>query len=407
MRVSRILFAWELGTGFGHIMPYLDVADALVRRGHRVFFASRDLNNAGSVFANVDVTFVQSPALYGKIESPRLPGHSYIDVLHNAGFSNPVHLAARLNAWRFLYESMRPDVAVFDAAPCAALAARAFDFRRITSGTGFFIPPPTSPVPALRYWADNTRLGLDKQESDMLERINETLSREGGKPIEAAHDIVDGDSRFLMNFSELDHYGERAATDYIGTFPPRSFGENYDWPQGSGPRVFAYLYPFKTIGSLFESMTRLCVRAIIYAPRLGEKMKRQYASSRLHFVDRPANVNRVLAECDAAITNGSLSSSASVLLAGKPLLTLPTTLERQIVSFRVQDLGAGLSAPQLRPLGMARKLEALLTMDRFTESAQRFAARYADQDKGWQLEQMLSRIDSVLGEPVRRATPVH
>lgn len=405
--MSRILFAWELGTGFGHIMPYLDVADALVRRGHRVFFASRDLDNAGSVFANVDVTFIQSPALYGKVGSPRLPGHSYIDVLHNAGFSNRVHLGARINAWRFLFQSVRPDVAVFDAAPCAALAARAFDCRRITSGTGFFIPPPTSPVPALRYWADNARLGLAEQESEMLEQINETLGQNGQQPIGALHDIVDGDSRFLMNFSELDHYGEREATDYIGTFPPRSFGEHYDWPVGDGPRVFAYLYPFKTIGSLFETMNRLSCRAIIYAPRLGDKMKQKYASSSLRFVERPVNVNRVLAECDAAITSGSLSSSASVLLAGKPLLALPTTLERQIVSFRVQDLGAGLSAPQLKPMGMSRKLEALLTMDRFTEAAQRFAARYADQDKNWQLEQMLARVDSVLGDPVRRATPVH
>lgn len=405
--LASILFAWELGTGFGHLMPYLDLAKALLERGHKVSFATRDLATAGSVFGQLDVTLIQSPALYGKVDKPSLPGHSYLDVLHNAGFSDTDALHSRLRAWRFVFEATRPDIAVFDAAPCAALAARGFPCRRITSGTGFFIPPPTAPVPPLRYWQPRPPHSLADQEERMLAALHTACQAADLPRIEAVHQLVEADATFLMNFPELDHYRDRRHAQYIGTFPPREFGQRYDWPDGNGPKVFAYLYPFKTLPSLLESMQRMALRAIIYAPQVAPKTRQRHASSTLHFVDRPASIRHALAGCDFAITGGSLSSSASVLLAGKPLLTLPTTLERQIVGLRIRDLGAGLAAPQLKPGGMAAKLEALAKAERFGEAARQFAARYADRDKDWQLARMLSHIEALLPvtealAPVRR-----
>lgn len=394
--MANILFAWEMGVGFGHIMPYLDLIRVLAERGHRIGFVTRDLANTEQVLGGLPVLSLQAPALYGRARNARLPGSSYIDVLHNTGFSDPMHLKGRMRAWIGILELFRPDLVICDGAPAASLAARRFDCGRITSGTGFFVPPPVSPPPSLRYW-DTRPLPLAAQERELIEAINPALEQIGEPTIGALHELVACDDQFLTNFRELDHYPHRGETDYLGTYPTAGFGADHHWPDIPGKRIFAYLYPFKTLGSLFESMERLGVSATIYAPEVKRATQDKHRSPRLRFVDRPVSLHQVMEGCDLVMTNGSLSSSASVLLFGKPILVLPVTLEKQIVGQRIQDLGAGLSAPMLKPGGMAAKLEALLERPQFGERARDFADRYADQDKEWQLERMLEKIDRLLG----------
>ncbi|KAA3623674.1 MAG: hypothetical protein DWQ08_11255 [Proteobacteria bacterium] len=394
--MTKILFAWEMGVGYGHIMPYLDLVRRLTATGHSVSFATRDLSNTYDVFEGEKVEYIQAPALYGRSKHVRFPGHSYIDVLYNTGFADVNHFKGRILAWRSIFEKVKPDVVIFDGAPSANLVARRFDCARITSGTGFFVPPSVTPPPSLRFWLKKDPPVAD-HEQELVKNVNASLAAIGDPEIEAAHELVACDDQFLMNFPELDHYPSRMGADYIGTFPPIDYGTVHEWPSLSGKKVFAYLYPFKTLPSLFQAMEKLNVSATIYAPKVPQKMKDENASERVRFVDTPASMNKIMEECDVAITNGNLSSSASVLLAGKPLLLLPTTLERQIVARRVHELGAGLAAPQLKPGGMAMKFEALLKDSRYTDRAVSFSERYADRNKTWQVDRMVEKTEALLG----------
>ena len=42
--MARIVFAWELGEGMGHVVPYVPLLKALRSKGHRLLFALRDLS---------------------------------------------------------------------------------------------------------------------------------------------------------------------------------------------------------------------------------------------------------------------------------------------------------------------------------------------------------------------------
>src|SRR5207244_8709427 len=60
-RPLTILFVWELGSGLGHLMQILALAEELARRGHRVFVAVRDLMAAAPVFEGKGLHFLPAP----------------------------------------------------------------------------------------------------------------------------------------------------------------------------------------------------------------------------------------------------------------------------------------------------------------------------------------------------------
>lgn len=51
--MSRILFAWELGGGYGHLGPFRPIAEALLAQGHELTLAVRDVERAHAVFGSL------------------------------------------------------------------------------------------------------------------------------------------------------------------------------------------------------------------------------------------------------------------------------------------------------------------------------------------------------------------
>ena len=58
--MSRIAFAWELGSAYGHISGLLPFARKLKQRGHDVALIVRELHNAGNLH-NDGIPILQAP----------------------------------------------------------------------------------------------------------------------------------------------------------------------------------------------------------------------------------------------------------------------------------------------------------------------------------------------------------
>jgi hypothetical protein len=84
-RQKTALFAWELGAGLGHLMQTLPLAEDLVRAGHLVYVAMRNLGGAASVYGRAGVRFL--PAAF-KVEGRPLFARvcSYAHLLANVGW---------------------------------------------------------------------------------------------------------------------------------------------------------------------------------------------------------------------------------------------------------------------------------------------------------------------------------
>ena len=59
--MARILCAWEMGMGFGHLSNLKPVIDAALNAGHEVFLAAKDLPNVYKVFREGTIGVFQAP----------------------------------------------------------------------------------------------------------------------------------------------------------------------------------------------------------------------------------------------------------------------------------------------------------------------------------------------------------
>mgnify|MGYP001596264240 FL=1 len=102
-------------------------------------------------------------------------------------------------------------------------------------------------------------------------------------------------------------------------------------------------------------------------------------------------------QSDAVICNGGHNTVMTILLAGKPLIILPSFLEQVITGMRVEESGAGLvansRAMQRQPDRMLRKL---LTNKIYTQRAAGFAKKYRDFDAKAMLDRAASRCIELL-----------
>ena len=393
--MARIMFAWELGLGFGHLAPYLDLVKALKKKGHVVVFAARDVTNAEKVFGRDGVVILQAPIMLRKAANPYKVQYNYTQLVHNNGFADPLDLLARVKAWLHLFQYVRPDVTLFDHSPTALVAARAVKSKRILSGSGFLVPPPGVPLPNMRYWEKFDTPQVQRSEDGVVERINKVLGAMKIAPLAHMEDLFKADAQFLLGFGELDHYPQRKNGNYLGIFPSAMNADEPKWPAAGNRRVFAYLHPFKTLPVLLQVLKKLGLRTLIYAPDVPDEFKKKHASESIAWAARPLDMKKVAAQCDLGITSGTYGTTCDLLLAGKPVLMMPQNLERIMVTRRVLQTRAGLVAPINRPKLFGPRLRALLADKRFIEAARAFARRHAKFTQAWQTETMLAAIEKL------------
>ncbi|MCW5575765.1 MAG: hypothetical protein KIT13_06675, partial [Burkholderiales bacterium] len=238
----NVLLAWELGGGTGHLASLRAIAEGLLSRGHRVTLAARDIGSAAMIFGGLErqVRIVQSPVCsrnYGGLADPPL---NFAEILMRFGYLDASMLKALLQGWRSLFELTGADRLVADHAPTALLAARGGAMACSTFGNPFAVPPPVAPTPNMRDWLEVPAQRLQDSDERVVAAINAALAP-AVPPIASLHRLFDGADCLFVGVPELDPYGPRAAGSYLGLHMVRSGSEPAVWPEGEGPRVFAYL----------------------------------------------------------------------------------------------------------------------------------------------------------------------
>jgi len=395
--MATVLLAWELGGGLGHIMQLWPYAQGLAKRGHRVVVALKDLARARTIFGNT-VSYLQAPTRTRPASDQFRPPMTFAHILYGIGFGDFDELVAMGEAWRNLYEMVRPDVVIFDHSPTALLASRGYGVKRIVVGSGFCCPPDSHPAPNLRPWVKADVEKLRQDEATVLARINETMKLWGWPLLDHMTQMyAEADDTFLVTFKELDHYQDRPASKYWGAWAQTS-GKAPEWPQGSGPRIYAYLKPFPALPHLLRMLTQLKHPAVVFVDGLDAKLREQFSAPNIHFEQRPLDLKLVSRQCDLAILNAGHGTTVSMLMAGKPILQLPIYLEQGLMARAMCQYGVGMDASPKQPRQIAERLQAMLRSDRYTEAAEQFATRYADFDPQRSIEGMLDRVEELLAQ---------
>lgn len=395
--MARVLFAWELGAGYGHLSRLLPVALALRERGHDPVFAVRDLMGAEALLTPHGITAFQAPLWLGKLTNLPAAIH-YAELLMRFGFLHPTALTGICRAWRNLVQLLDPTLLVLDHAPTALLATRGTGIARLNLGDGFCIPPPSRPIPPFAWWQQENMARVQDSEQHVLATANRVLQALDAPPLAALSDLAECDAQLLCSFAELDHYAaDRAATRFVGPLFSLGQGADMAWPAGDGPRVFAYLRPnYAALDLVLAALQGLPARVLAHVPGASRQTLQRFGSERLQFSEAPLDIATMALQCDLAISNGGAGTTAAMLLAGKPLLLLPMQMEQTMAARRVVGLQAGLALPPEAAGQLPRLLQDMLADTALSQGARTFAARHAGYDQADTVRQVADRCEALM-----------
>jgi UDP:flavonoid glycosyltransferase YjiC (YdhE family) len=266
-------------------------------------------------------------------------------------------------------------------------------------GNGFTNPPLESPFSSLQPWEESSQQELTKMDQAVLTTINRILESSGLPPWSRLCELFAGvEDNFLATFAELDHYPHRKDANYWGILHDESSGTSPVWPNAAEKYVFAYLksdHPdFKQVLSQLSSVD---CNMFIYAGKVDDNIKKHYQSDKIYFSEELLNMRNFAEQCDVVVCNGGHNIVMLMLMAGKPLLTLPLFLEQELTGRRIEAYGAGLLASAQDVNKQSGKmLRELLANETYTQKARGFAEKYRSFDSKEMLDKAASRCIDIL-----------
>jgi UDP:flavonoid glycosyltransferase YjiC (YdhE family) len=379
--MARFLFGWELGGNFGHMTTFNGIARDLSQRGHEVYVALQNLQEAGPFFDGANIRYLQAPVANKQYPAVEPKSLSYSHVIERSGFMNANELTTLMRGWRELYALVAPQVTILNAPPVSLLAARQRNFKLATIGPGYHYPPRTVPLPP--FFPDRPDpTGILLQEEKLLKVINEAMRRLELPNVEALQELFDVEHQFLTTFAELDHFPGREGATYYGAQFSLTDGATIPWPEpGQGPgedkRIFVYARPkSQHFKPLMAALKQVPMRVIVAAPGVSAEDLRAFSAPHLRIHPGSVRLAEIRSQCDLAISAGGHGTMAAFLLGGVPLLLLPNHTEQLMGARAAVQTGAAIVPKRGQPPQFLPMIRDLIFQPRFRHRAQAFADKY-------------------------------
>jgi len=393
--MSRVLFTWELGAHFGHLVRQLPLARELHRRGHELLFAVCDLAAAQAVLGQEGFAFVMAPA--PRMQEMRSEDSTvYAELLAGSGFGELTALRAGASGWLHLFGLFRPDVLVADHAPLSLFAARLAGLPTVHLAMGFEMPPgQDGALPVLREWLKPDPEATAELEREVLGYMNILCVEHDRPPYDRLADLYKTDVPLLATFPEIDHFPRRGEeARYIGPLFASADGSVETWPEGEGAKIFVYLRPDAYTGRILEALRQSGDRVVAVIPGLDARVISMYRSDRFRIHTSPVRLRGLADLADLTVIYTGHGMVSQALLAGVPLLMIPNNLEQVLLTQRIERLGAGIGMLREQvPEKFQAALDALKTDDRFRAVARKFAAKYQAYDQAKVIERLANTIE--------------
>lgn len=389
--MSKVLIAWELGAGLGHLIAINSLGQRLENAGCDLIYAVQDPEKAKTILSS-SATFISSPQ-FQKAHT-RQP-INYSDLLSIGAFQSVDVLFELAKKWLDIFNEHEPDLVIVEHAPVARMMVRSMGIKHVNLSPGFALPAAKQPMPNVKWWEKIEPQQLEQVDANVLEIMNTVLTKLRLKPLKSVADtFLRAQENFITTFEEIDPYkGQRVKPNYCGTMMQELEGVKPEWPSQGEKKIFVYLHnEYPQLKQILSQLSTLNHRFVIFINGLHPVIKEHFSTDNVWFSDKPLQMQTVVDECDICICNANLNTVNTVLLAGKPLMMLPQYLEHNVTCLRVEELGAGLWArPHELQTHPARVLERLCTEVGFTNAAETFAKKYATYDANKVLDKAAKR----------------
>ncbi|MGC4061850.1 MAG: glycosyltransferase [Aquabacterium sp.] len=399
--MARFLLCWEFGGGLGHAGRFKPLAQELIQRGHHVDLMLREIVHTRSLLSDLGVRILQAPMWSHQTVGLPNPVISLAEILLGNGYLQAESLTGLVAGWQGVMDMARPDVVVSDYAPTATIAARTRGIPVASVGIGFYLPPDQAPLPPFRTWEPIQPGRVDHYDRMALNTVNTVLAQQGAQPMAKLADALRGDLPLLCTWPELDHYRRGALPEgqaYHGpTFLP-SGGETPQWPEGDGPKVFAYIRgSHPDHAPLLQALDLMGCRTLCYMPEVAAGKPVPVSSPRIRYAKAPVHLGEALPQCQLVACHAGEATLAQAIMAGVPLLLLPTQAEQFVMATRVEESGAGINvATRPRPTPFQAMLDTLLNKPDHADKTKALAARYQGFTHEGQTRSLVDAFESLV-----------
>ena len=405
--MTRIVFAWEMGGGFGHLGTIIPLLQRLKNHHNcQIFLILKEIHNISSLIEiNDNISILPAPFISPQTAPPAHrppPPINYADEISMCGYNNAQQLATLMRCWHTLYDLIMPDLVISEAAPTALLTARNRNIPTATLGQGYNIPPKTSPMPSISPTPEGiTPEMLMASEARTLAIINEALAILHHPPLKTFADLIAADLDILASLPEIDAYGARENTVYSGPLYLDQSGENPAWPATSGKKIFGYIKPDHPLFiPTLQALRTLPYPALIVSPKASQDVISKFSLPHLRIQSKNVKFSEAIKQSDIVISHASHGTVAAAFTSGKIQLALPGQLEQLMVARRLVNSGTGLLVHKNGTAAhIVTALRDLADRPEFATRADAYAQLYKNYDPVKQAEIIADKLYTVATRP--------
>ena len=199
----------------------------------------------------------------------------------------------------------------------------------------------------------------------------------------------DGTAYLLRSFSH-DHH---AIVSFYRRKSASTAAVVFDWPEGSGPRIYAYLRPDTvSVDAILSGLATSGASVVCCAPKFSEAQLSQFAHPRIRFSAQLIDLTEIVSTANVCVSNANEGTVARFLLAGVPQLLAPQYVEAQLTARCVETMGAGLTLRGRQTVqSVSMMLDQVVHNAHYKKRAQNFAHTYRDFDANKTLDALVDR----------------
>lgn len=389
-KAPHLLYCWELGQGYGHVLNFRHLAQLMLDAGWQVSCLVSQPDTARALLPAA-VVVAACPAI---VRQKRfMPTRNLAEILHNNGFADEANCAERIDSWLAQIRQLQPDLMLLDYAPTALLAAELAGVKKVLLGTGFFIPPLQSPLPDLLESTDEA----SSAEAEVLALCNRRLSQAGRAELSSVSELFARvELQFLTTLPEFDHYPQRQHGDYWG--PAFEFGQGVTpiWRGNGKMRIFVYLHrDYPQLAELLTELARLDADVLLHLAKVDASFMAAWPN--LNWSSQPIRLDTVCQDADLVICHAGHGTIAGMLLAAKSMLLLPKQLEQLLLARQLCRQHLAYFLLREAPMSLLPELIAKIRQDQhLAAKLQQFKTMYQGFDRQEQTEGMRDALIELL-----------
>ena len=358
MATKRVLIAWELGGGLGHLTRLQPLVASLVETGFEVTLAVPSFHNlkdalGGLIGSQRRLRVIQAPVPkpLDPAEFPPPAVHTLADVLVRRGLHIPERLFTAANHWHHILNSIKPSLTVSDFSPVLNFVTRKFA-PLLVLGNGYTIPPSDMPLPPLLPWKHEVPEASRQNETAILKAVNIVCRANRLEPVVHLANLFRGQSTFVCTLPELDPYRGRRTDTYWS--PPNipTFDDIQSLHARPTKRILVYLpgnHP--QLRNIFEAAEKLDLAGSAYLPAIAHDLKSSLGSHKLAIHGSPVSLSDQLPRVRLVVHHGGLATAHAALKSGTPQIVLPQSTEHYITSCGLGEFGACAMIPSAAEAG--------------------------------------------------------